>query len=100
MVIDEHDLDTRSVGSFFTNPVLDPDQWAELRRRLDEDPPQWPEPGGRTKTSAAWLIERAGFAKGYGRDGVAISSGCGRLLSSQRTANWVGVKPRASAWAS
>jgi UDP-N-acetylmuramate dehydrogenase len=74
MVIDEHDLDTRSVGSFFTNPVLDPDQWAELRRRLDEDPPQWPEPGGRTKTSAAWLIERAGFAKGYGRDGVAISS--------------------------
>jgi UDP-N-acetylmuramate dehydrogenase len=74
MVIDEHDLDTRSVGSFFTNPVLDPDQWAELRKRLDEDPPQWPEPGGRTKTSAAWLIERAGFAKGYGRDGVAISS--------------------------
>jgi UDP-N-acetylmuramate dehydrogenase len=74
MVIDDGDPDTRSVGSFFTNPVLDPDAWSDLCERTDEEPPHWPEADGRVKISAAWLIERAGFAKGYGRDGVAISS--------------------------
>ncbi len=79
MVIDADDLDTRSVGSFFTNPVLSIEAWARLLRRCEEllgagvAPPQWPD-GDRVKTSAAWLIERAGFTKGYGRDGVAISS--------------------------
>jgi UDP-N-acetylmuramate dehydrogenase len=73
MVLDPDDPDTRSVGSFFTNPVLAKDAWDELVVRCPEQPPHWPEPDGRVKTSAAWLIERAGFAKGYGRDGVAIS---------------------------
>ncbi|HEV2087200.1 MAG TPA: UDP-N-acetylmuramate dehydrogenase, partial [Cryptosporangiaceae bacterium] len=79
MVLDPDDPDTRSVGSFFMNPVLDADAFAALlervRSRLGEvTPPRWEEPDGRVKTSAAWLIEHAGFAKGYGRDGVAISS--------------------------
>jgi UDP-N-acetylmuramate dehydrogenase len=74
MVIDESDPDTRSVGSFFTNPVLDPEKWSGLCGHSDAEPPHWPESDGRVKTSAAWLIERAGFTKGYGRDGVAISS--------------------------
>ena len=40
-----------------------------------ERPPRFPEPDGRIKTSAAWLIERAGFRRGYGNpDGIAISS--------------------------
>ena len=80
MVLDPDDTDTRSVGSFFTNPVLSGDEWTALLSRVaarlgaDAAPPQWDEGDGRVKTSAAWLIERAGFVKGYGRDGVAISS--------------------------
>jgi UDP-N-acetylmuramate dehydrogenase len=70
MVLDEDDHDTWSAGSFFTNPMLDTDAAAGL----PEDAPRWPQPDGSTKTSAAWLIERAGFGKGYGNDRVAISS--------------------------
>jgi UDP-N-acetylmuramate dehydrogenase len=75
MVLDASDPDTYSVGSFFTNPVLDPAGYAVLLRRSAElgEPPSWPGPDGTMKTSAAWLIENAGFTKGYGRDGVAIS---------------------------
>jgi UDP-N-acetylmuramate dehydrogenase len=64
MVLDAADPDSRSAGSFFTNPVLDPEDFAALRARVDGEPPAFPEPDGRVKTSAAWLIERAGFARG------------------------------------
>jgi len=65
MVLDETDHDTWSAGSFFTNPILGAEAFAALRHRAGEPPPAWPEPDGRVKTSAAWLIERAGFSKGY-----------------------------------
>jgi UDP-N-acetylmuramate dehydrogenase len=65
MVIDPDDPDSVSAGSFFTNPILD---------AAPEDAPAWPEPDGRVKTSAAWLIERAGFRKGYGNGRVGIST--------------------------
>jgi len=80
MVLDPDDPDTRSVGSFFTNPVLPDAAWSELVARCEDvlgpevRPPRWEAGPGLVKTSAAWLIERSGFAKGYGRDGVAISS--------------------------
>lgn len=80
MVLDSSDPDTRSAGSFFTNPILDPGAFAELAasvaERLGPDvrPPAFPEPDGRTKTSAAWLIDRAGFAPGTRRGPVAQSS--------------------------
>ena len=61
MVLDAEDHDTWSAGSFFTNPVLDPED-------VPEGAPRWEQPDGRVKTSAAWLIERAGFAKGFGLD--------------------------------
>src|SRR3954470_2871423 len=70
MVIDAADPDTVSAGSFFMNPILDPDAHA----RIDPAPPAFPQPDGRIKTSAAWLIERAGFSKGYARGRVAISA--------------------------
>jgi UDP-N-acetylmuramate dehydrogenase len=75
MVLDPADPDTYSVGSFFQNPVLDPDDYAAILDRTDVEPPSWPY-GGRVKVSAAWLIERAGFAKGYhgGHAGVGIST--------------------------
>ncbi len=66
MVLDPADHDTWSAGSFFTNPIVEPAQ-------VPDGAPAWPQADGRIKTSAAWLIEQAGFAKGYARDGVALS---------------------------
>jgi UDP-N-acetylmuramate dehydrogenase len=74
MVVDPADPDSVSAGSFFTNPVLDADAFAALQARAPAPPPAYPEPDGRVKTSAAWLIERAGFARGYTRGRVGISS--------------------------
>src|SRR3954469_17224429 len=70
MVIDPGDPDSVSAGSFFTNPILDPAQFASL----PDDPPGWPEPDGRIKTSAAWLIQHAGFQRGYGEGRAGIST--------------------------
>jgi UDP-N-acetylmuramate dehydrogenase len=75
MVLDRDDPDTVSAGSFFTNPVLDADAFAALQARAGAQPPAWPQDDGRVKTSAAWLIERAGFHRGYGNPaGIAIST--------------------------
>jgi len=72
MVLDPDDRDTWSVGSFFTNPVLSAAQWAELRVKVE--PPHWPGEDGTVKLPAAWLIEHAGFPKGYPGRNVAIST--------------------------
>jgi UDP-N-acetylmuramate dehydrogenase len=76
MVLDPTDPDTYSVGSFFTNPVLPAADFAVLRDRAGTAPPSWPGADGSIKVSAAWLIEQAGFGKGYdgGHHGVAVSS--------------------------
>ncbi len=63
MVLDPDDHDTWSAGSFFTNPVIPADT-------VPDGAPAWPQADGLVKTSAAWLIEQAGFGKGYG-DGAA-----------------------------
>lgn len=70
MVLDPADHDTWSAGSFFTNPVLP----VEVAARLPEDAPRWEQPDGSVKTSAAWLIERAGFGKGHGNERVSLST--------------------------
>jgi UDP-N-acetylmuramate dehydrogenase len=81
MVVDPDDPDSVSAGSFFTNPILEGAEFERLRERAHErlgdgvQPPAWPEPDGRVKTSAAWLVERAGFARGYGSPGpVSLST--------------------------
>jgi UDP-N-acetylmuramate dehydrogenase len=74
MVIDPADPDAVSAGSFFTNPILTPDEYAALQTRADAPVPAFPEPDGRIKTSAAWLIQHAGFARGHGNGRVGISS--------------------------
>jgi UDP-N-acetylmuramate dehydrogenase len=61
MVLDATDHDTWSAGSFFTNPFLTPEQAAAL----PVDAPRWDQPDGTVKSSAGWLIERAGFGKGW-----------------------------------
>ena len=80
MVIDPADPNTRSVGSFFTNPVLSAAAFAELEARWGAMPegrsapiPSFPATGG-TKVPAAWLVERAGFPKGFRRGGAGIST--------------------------
>jgi len=65
MVLDPADHDTWSVGSFFTNPVVPQEFYRELagsagRRAV----PQYPAPDG-VKLAAGWLVEQAGFGKGY-----------------------------------
>ena len=67
MVLDEDDHDTWSAGSFFTNPFVSPEA-------LPEGAPAWPQPDGRVKSSAAWLIERTGFTKGFGNERVSLST--------------------------
>jgi UDP-N-acetylmuramate dehydrogenase len=77
MVLDPADPDSVSAGSFFTNPILAADAFAALEARAADHGrlPRFPEPDGRVKTSAAWLIERAGFERGHGNpSGIAISS--------------------------
>jgi UDP-N-acetylmuramate dehydrogenase len=70
MVLDPTDPDTASAGSFFTNPVLE----ESVAAALPADAPRYPAADGRVKTSAAWLIEQAGFGKGYGAGPAALSS--------------------------
>jgi UDP-N-acetylmuramate dehydrogenase len=70
MVLDPSDADTRSAGSFFTNPVLTEAQAVVL----PADAPRYPAGDGLVKSSAAWLIEHAGFAKGFGLPGPAALS--------------------------
>ena len=80
MVLDPADPDTASAGSFFTNPVISQAQLAEVERRATASEPgvavpRFPADGGQVKLPAAWLIEHAGFAKGFGAPGAArISS--------------------------
>jgi len=80
MVLDAADHDTWSCGSFFTNPVLSRARYAALRDRArallgdDAAPPEFAAPEGQVKTSAAWLIDKAGFGKGHGLPGPAALS--------------------------
>ncbi len=69
MVLDPADHDSWSAGSFFTNPILSPEQLATL----PEDAPRY-RFGDGFKTSAAWLIQRAGFEPGYGEGAARLST--------------------------
>ena len=70
MVLDEADHDTWSAGSFFTNPILTADEAASL----PDDAPRFAQPDGTIKSSAAWLIDHAGFGKGYGSGNATLSN--------------------------
>jgi UDP-N-acetylmuramate dehydrogenase len=80
MVVDPGDPDSVSAGSFFTNPILSPEEVERLAERVsarlgrEAAFPRFPEPDGRVKVSAAWLIENAGFSKGHGTGPVRIST--------------------------
>ncbi len=75
MVCDPGDENHRSAGSFFTNPTLDAEEIAAFRAREGAlEAPTFPADGGRTKLSAGWLIERAGFPRGTSVGRVGLST--------------------------
>jgi UDP-N-acetylmuramate dehydrogenase len=67
MVLDPADPDSRSAGSFFTNPIVPAD-------RAVDGCPSWPAPGGQAKLSAAWLVQNAGFGRGTREGPVGTST--------------------------
>jgi UDP-N-acetylmuramate dehydrogenase len=73
MLIVEGDPDCRSAGSFFKNPVMTAEQFGEIAER-GAAPPSFPAGAGMVKVPAAWLIEQAGFSKGYALGAAGISS--------------------------
>ncbi len=82
MVLDDADFDTWSAGSFFTNPILDESTSATLPATA----PRFAQPGGLVKTSAAWLIDQAGFGKGFGDGPAQVSSKHALALTNRGTA--------------
>jgi UDP-N-acetylmuramate dehydrogenase len=80
MVIDPQDPDSRSVGSFFVNPVVAREELEQIKQRAGRiassggDIPAFPAPNDRVKVSAAWLIEQAGINRGYVHGGVGTST--------------------------
>jgi len=77
MLIVPGDADCRSAGSFFKNPVLTEEQHEELMKRASArglTVPSYPALETRKKVSAAWLVERSGFTRGFGFGHVGISS--------------------------
>jgi len=74
MVLDTADPDTRSVGSFFMNPVIAVDVRDRIAAATGDSVPGFASGASHIKIPAAWLIERAGFHKGYGTGAVGIST--------------------------
>ena len=79
MLLVEGDADCRSAGSFFKNPVVSEAQAHEIAVAAGKEPPQFTagegsKNAGRVKIPAAWLIEQAGFEKGYARGAAGIST--------------------------
>ncbi|HSW39588.1 MAG TPA: UDP-N-acetylmuramate dehydrogenase [Acidobacteriota bacterium] len=81
MIVRDGDPDSRSAGSFFKNPLFDPDSFAQLEASVrsqglleaSEAMPRFIMPEGSVKVPAAWLIEKAGFPRGYSLGRVGIS---------------------------
>ena len=77
MVVDASDPDSRSAGSFFRNPIVSEDILCEITRSLNlttEQVPHWPAAEGCVKLPAAWLLEQAGFVRGYTLGQAGIST--------------------------
>lgn len=74
MVIDPPDTDTRSVGSFFMNPVIDTVHRERLVAKADSRVPAYELPDGRVKIPAAWLIEQSGVQRDSRSGGAGMSS--------------------------
>lgn len=82
MVLDDDDPDSRSAGSFFTNPIISEEKLEEFLRRVKqadvieegEPIPRYPAGEGKVKLSAAWIIQHAGFHRGHQHGNIGIST--------------------------
>jgi UDP-N-acetylmuramate dehydrogenase len=79
MLLVDGDPDCRSAGSFFKNPVVPCERIDQIATAIGQPPPYYPagtgpESAGKAKLSAAWLIEHAGFSKGFARGAAGISA--------------------------
>jgi len=74
MLLVDGDPDCRSAGSFFKNPAVSEAQVRQIAAALAKEPPRFPAGPGQVKLPAAWLIEQAGFTKGYAVGRAGISS--------------------------
>ena len=97
MVLDSQDPNTRSVGSYFLNPIiLGPpmdaveERWQAVGDR-ESDIPKFPEADGRVKIPAAWLVENSGFGKGYryGQAGISQNHALAIVAHGDRSADVV-----------
>ena len=74
MLLVEGDPDCRSAGSFFKNPVIGAELFLQIARRTGKEPPHYAAGKGSVKVPAAWLIEQAGFSKGFSKEAAGVSS--------------------------
>jgi len=73
MLIVDGDPDCRSAGSFFKNPIMTEAEYSRILSARGGEVPRYPASDGNVKTSAAWLIEQSGFAKGFALGPAAVS---------------------------
>jgi UDP-N-acetylmuramate dehydrogenase len=74
MVIDARDINTKSAGSFFKNPVITKEKFAEVCGNFGAAIPSYPLDGENVKIPAAWLIEQSGFYKGFRKGSAGLST--------------------------
>ena len=74
MLLVEGDPDCRSAGSFFKNPVISEELLPQIARSAGQEPPHYAAGDGCVKVPAAWLIEQAGFSKGFAKGAAGVSS--------------------------
>ena len=95
MLIVEGDADCRSAGSFFKNPVVEAGVVRKIAAVLglsEAEVSHWPAGEGRVKLPAAWLLEKAGFVKGFGDGPVRISSKHTLALTNRGGATFADVR--------
>lgn len=73
MVYDRHDPNSLGCGSFFTNPILSKEDYKAFLKHEPNHHPHWPQADESIKLSAAWLIDNAGFSKGYAKGRAGLS---------------------------
>jgi UDP-N-acetylmuramate dehydrogenase len=95
MLLVEGDADCRSAGSFFKNPIVAVEMLAGIATAVgveESKVPHWPAGEGRMKVPAAWLLEQAGFVKGYGAGPARISSRHTLALTNRGGATFADVE--------
>jgi UDP-N-acetylmuramate dehydrogenase len=91
MFIVEGDPDCRSAGSFFKNPIVSAEHYARIAAQEAVEVPYYPAGDGAVKIPAAWLLERAGFHKGYAMGEAGISTRHTLALVNRGTAKAVDI---------